>query len=252
MNGNDIAHSGRNGNGRIVTFEFFGVTMMAIPGDSPAATLIAMRPMVEGMGIRWQSQHRKAMENPILKTCVINLTTQVPGDSQSREWTFLPLTRVGYWLATIHSNKVPDPETREKIVRYQNECADAIFAHFFNKAASSAIPSDLAELIRRDEGISRGIMKKLTQVEHKVEAVAVRVDTLAAQAPKVEIISPQDIRTMNAGTRRQNVICRTADYLLRTAGQRAARDYMVTALAELGIRVNVQDAPMQGDLWSRQ
>lgn len=59
----------------------------------------------------------------------------------------LPLNRLNFWLATIHPNKVPDPDTRAKVIRYQIECADALFAHFFGKAAPAITEDRIREIV---------------------------------------------------------------------------------------------------------
>lgn len=60
----------------------------------------------------------------------------------------LPLSKLNFWLARIHPNKVPNPETRAKVIAYQEECADVLFAHFFGKATGASFDRDalLSEL----------------------------------------------------------------------------------------------------------
>ena len=121
----------------LVTLDFHGASLIARRGETPAETLVAMRPVVEGMGLGWSGQFEKLKGHPILGSCVREIRIQVSGDLQAREMVALPLNRLNFWLATIHPNKVPDPDTRAKVVRYQIECADALFAHFFGKASAA-------------------------------------------------------------------------------------------------------------------
>lgn len=50
----------------------------------------------------------------------------MPGDIQTREWVFLPLNRLNFWLATIQGGSIPDLGTRATVIRYQEECADVL------------------------------------------------------------------------------------------------------------------------------
>ncbi|MFL7903601.1 phage antirepressor N-terminal domain-containing protein [Azospirillum argentinense] len=121
----------------LTTVPFHGATLVAVRGDTDATTLVAMKPVSEGMRLSWQPQHRKLLGHPVLSGCIINLMMQMPGDDQAREWVFLPLNRLNFWLATIHPNKVPDEGARAKIIEYQTECADALYQHFFAKSAQA-------------------------------------------------------------------------------------------------------------------
>ncbi len=153
----------------LVQIPFYETVLWAMrTGDEFADVLVAMRPIVDGMGLAWQPQHRKLLEHPILSTCVTNTMMQMPGDDQRREWTFLPLTRVNFWLATIQPNKIPDADLRAKVIRYQEECADVLFAHFFEKAAPPpevATPEDLRSIRSQQLHILRAAKIALSPLE---------------------------------------------------------------------------------------
>jgi hypothetical protein len=116
----------------IDTVEFRGATLIAKPGGSPSDTLVAMKPIVEGIGLDWSAQHKKLTEHPVLSSTIQHITT-VADDGRMREMVCLPLVRLNYWLATINSNKVPPGAIRERVIEYQTECADVLFQHFFGR-----------------------------------------------------------------------------------------------------------------------
>lgn len=120
----------------ITTVYFHDTMLIAQLGATPTETLVAMKPVVEGMGLAWQPQLEKIREHPVLETCMVINRVQMPGGDQRREMVFLPLNRLNFWLATIHPNRVPDPDTRARVIEYQTECADALFAHFFGQSHS--------------------------------------------------------------------------------------------------------------------
>ncbi len=115
----------------LVEISFHGARLIAVQGDTPETTLVAMKPIVEGMGLDWKSQYDKLRGHPVLATCVGISTMQMSGDDQVREVTCLPLNRLNFWLATIQPNRVPDPAIRRTVIAYQIECADALFNRFF-------------------------------------------------------------------------------------------------------------------------
>lgn len=116
----------------ISSFEFHGNDLVIQVGDSPATTMVAIKPVVHGMGLNWETQYRKLRHHPVLNKGMVIMTIPSAGGPQAM--TALPLNRLNLWLATINPNKVPDVETRARIIRYQEEAADALFDHFFGRA----------------------------------------------------------------------------------------------------------------------
>lgn len=96
-----------------------------------------MKPIVEGMGLDWDTQKKKIGSHHLLSSCKVNSTFQMIGDDQEREHIMLPLNRVPMWLITIQPNKVPDPATRARVVEFQEQVPDVLFNHFFGKAIAA-------------------------------------------------------------------------------------------------------------------
>src|SRR3954469_3273163 len=84
-----------------VTIDFHSASLIAVRGETPAETLVAMKPVVEGMGLDWEKQRRRLHRHPVLEPDLTFATVQMPGTEQRREWVFLPLTRLNFWLATV-------------------------------------------------------------------------------------------------------------------------------------------------------
>ncbi|EFA6459636.1 phage antirepressor N-terminal domain-containing protein [Escherichia coli] len=111
------------------------MNMMTVPfhGDSlyvvnhNGEPYVPMKPVVEGMGVTWQSQHRKLMER--FKTCIIEMMIQLPGDTQRRLVICLALRKLAGWLQTINPNKVK-PEIRDRVIQYQEECDDVLYEYW--------------------------------------------------------------------------------------------------------------------------
>ncbi|GHE69926.1 hypothetical protein GCM10019059_32090 [Camelimonas fluminis] len=119
----------------LTTIDFYGASLIIQRGPTPETTLVAMRPVVEGMSLNWATQYRKITSHPVLSKGVVEMTT--PSNGGSQQMVAMPLPRLNFWLATIQPKKVPDEATRKAVIQYQEECADALFAHFFGKAQAN-------------------------------------------------------------------------------------------------------------------
>lgn len=119
----------------IVTFRDTRLACLTVEDE----ILVAMRPVVDGMGLAWQVQHRKLMAD-FDRFCVTMMVTQMPGDDQSREHVFIPLENLFGWLMTVHPSKVK-PEIRDNVVAYQRECSRVLSRHFLHElhAESTAL-----------------------------------------------------------------------------------------------------------------
>lgn len=118
----------------LISVFFNGATLLAIKGDTLESTLIAMKPVCEGIGLNWSVQYKKILRHPVLRACVSIKEMQMPGDDQTREHVFLSYTRLNFWLALLNTNKIPDLQIRSVAIKYQTEVADVLASHFVTKA----------------------------------------------------------------------------------------------------------------------
>lgn len=127
----------------LTTVPFYGATLLAVRGTTPAGTMVIMKPVSEGMGLSWQGQHEKLKGHPVLSKGIKEILIPSAGGVQAM--TALPLSRLNFWLATIQPNKVANLEARAKVIRYQEECAEVLFAHFFEKAVGRSSGPSVAD-----------------------------------------------------------------------------------------------------------
>lgn len=116
---------------------FRDTTLVCLEKDEEV--FVALRPIVEGMGLSWPRQYRKLTED-VDRFCVALMATQMPGDDQAREHVFIPLERLFGWLMTIQPSRV-NPASLETVIAYQRECDRILFHHFFHdlRTESSAL-----------------------------------------------------------------------------------------------------------------
>lgn len=125
----------------LMPVEFAGATLYIINNENQP--YVPMRPIVEGIGLAWQSQLEKLKGND-RRFCITEIVTQMPGDDQTRSVSCIPLRKLPGWMMTIYPNKVKDVAVREKVIAYQNECDDVLW-DYWNKATAQ-LPSNPRQL----------------------------------------------------------------------------------------------------------
>ncbi|MDI1279268.1 phage antirepressor N-terminal domain-containing protein [Methylobacter sp.] len=110
----------------LITIPFHQQTIIAIEHDGKP--YVAMKPIVENMGLAWQVQHRKITKK-FSKGITILVTPSAGG---LQETLCLPLAMLPGFLYTISPSKVK-PELRALIEAYQDECTEVLFNHFMSR-----------------------------------------------------------------------------------------------------------------------
>lgn len=85
---------------------------------------VAMRRVVENIGLAWQPQHRKLTDEGERFSCHHMVTHDTAGRQQ--EMLAMPVSKLPLWLATVNPNKITDPAKKAKVELYQAESAIAL------------------------------------------------------------------------------------------------------------------------------
>lgn len=129
---------------------------------------VAMRRVVENLGMSWGSQHTK-LANAIAKFMCTDIGTHdVSGRRQ--QMLAMPVAKLPLWLATINPNNITDPIKREKIELYQAESAIALHDYWTKGFAlndkrldaDEAARDDLAAEVRKLRTSDKALYRKLT------------------------------------------------------------------------------------------
>jgi hypothetical protein len=110
----------------LIKVEFYGDQLWGYRNNEGLG-VVALRPIVEGMGLNWPSQYQRIQRDPILKEGVVMMTTPSGGGEQ--QTVCLPLQMLPGWLMGIEANRVNE-SIRGKVIRYQWECYDVLAKHF--------------------------------------------------------------------------------------------------------------------------
>jgi hypothetical protein len=171
--------------------DFHGQALVVI--DREGEPYVAMKPVVEGMGLTWQPQHRKLADNAA-RWGIINMVIPSVGGAQGT--ACLPLRKLPGWLMTINPAKVK-PEIAGRVILYQAECDDALWAYWHKGAALNPrvalTPNELLlqavqALVDQDRKLA-AVQSQQEQIAGRVEAieqraVATRQGLLALPAPE--------------------------------------------------------------------
>lgn len=116
---------------------FHGTNMVAQLIDG--VPNVAVKPVCTSLGIDYSGQNQRLKREPWAS--VVVMPTQLPGDTQRRDVTFIDRRTFTMWLATIQTSRIKNEKARELLVAYQREAADALDSYFneggaINPAAS--------------------------------------------------------------------------------------------------------------------
>ncbi len=109
---------------------------------------IAMKPIVENMGLAWGSQLNRIKRHPILSKGIFMMNT--PSEGGLQETLCLPLTMLNGWLFGIDSCRVK-ADIRDKVIAYQEKCFDVLANYFGMSSRVQEAPQ--TELSRQAQDI---------------------------------------------------------------------------------------------------
>jgi len=111
---------------QLVTVDFHGQSIIATAIDGKP--YVALKPLVENIGLQWEAQYKRLQRNPVLKS-TMSVMDMVAEDGKQREMLCLPLSMLNGWLFGVDVNRVRE-EIRPKLIRYQTECFEVLAQHF--------------------------------------------------------------------------------------------------------------------------
>lgn len=153
---------------------------------------VALKPIVEGMGLDWSSQRARVARDAVLEPTMV-MTTMVAADGKSREVTTLPLKFLNGFLFGIDENRVK-PELRDGVIAYKRECYDALSRYWLHGAAVRPVETDHAHMsdadVARLGGVFKGIIAKQNaslreETFGAIAALSHRIEQIVAAKPLV-------------------------------------------------------------------
>jgi len=119
---------------RIYELNFRGAKLIGVIHKGEIS--IPVRPIADAIGIEWNGQYEAIKRHPVLSKGVRMI--RIPfGNGGPQTMMCLPLHRLHFWLARIESGRIKNDDVRTEVVAFQEECADALFAHFMPEFAAT-------------------------------------------------------------------------------------------------------------------
>lgn len=106
-----------------------------------------MKPIVENLGLAWQSQCQKLNAN-CERWGITNIV--IPTASGQQDMLCMPVRKLPAYLSSINPKKVR-PELRAKIELYQNESDDALWNYWINGRAERPTPDAPSPISKRTD-----------------------------------------------------------------------------------------------------
>lgn len=132
------------------TIDFHGTEIPVFEKDGKQ--YVAMKPIVEAMGLIWRKQLALIKRDPVLNSGITVMV--IPSKGGNQETVCLPLNKLNGWLFKIDANRYRhDMKRFNAIVTYQNNCYDVLFDHFHKggTAAPAMLRKLAAELLAESE-----------------------------------------------------------------------------------------------------
>lgn len=173
---------------QLMPVPFYEDTVVLVGKDNEP--LVSMKPIVINMGLDWKSQHAKVTDR--FSSVMVEITT-TGGDGKQYAMTCLPLRKLPAWLYSISPNKVK-PELRDKIIRYQEECDDALW-DYWSKRSNAHDTGSLG--ITQQVILSRhriALLKEMQRIRNRViratiqEEITLLSEKLGVSVPDVDNI----------------------------------------------------------------
>jgi hypothetical protein len=164
----------------LIKVQFHGDTLDAC-GTCREDAEVSIRRVCENLGLSMQGQFKKLQGK---SWATVNQKLMVADDNKPREVATIALKSLPMWLATIDPRKVKE-QFREKLARYQNECADVLARHFLEKPTPGTVSMTVEQfnVLLREATLS---------ITGRVEHLQQQLDRLlATPAPMLAPLTPQ-------------------------------------------------------------
>lgn len=149
--------------GNIVTVNFRGDDLYGFENDD--GVFVALKPIVESMGMDWSAQLQRVKRDPILAEGMVIMTTPF-GRGGAQDAVCLKLELVNGWLFTIDTSRIKDETVRDKVIVYQRDCYGVLAKHFLGKSSglSPAKSGDIIDDPHENESVKLRMINESRQV----------------------------------------------------------------------------------------
>jgi hypothetical protein len=113
----------------VMTANFHGTVLYGTHMGN--AVFVALKPIVEAMGLEWSAQFRRVQRDPVLKEGIAIMA--IPSGRGQQESVGLRLDLLHGWLFTISALRIKSAEIRARVILFQRECYEVLAEHFLGQ-----------------------------------------------------------------------------------------------------------------------
>jgi hypothetical protein len=111
---------------QLMTVNFQGTVLYGL--QVGGNTYVALKPIVDALGLDWEGQRQKIQRDPILAEGTF--ITKVPSGKGLQDTLCLLLDYLNGWLFKIQTTRITDENLRNKVQAFQRECFQVLNRHF--------------------------------------------------------------------------------------------------------------------------
>lgn len=145
---------------------------------------VAMKPIVENLGMSWTTQHRKLMSSDN-KYGYAHMN--IPSKGGLQQMLCLPLKKLNGWLFSINPSKVR-ADIRDKLIAYQEECF-TVLHDYWTKGAAVRKPATTVD----DRTPLRDAVNMLVSKKHLMYPEAYSIIHQRFAVESIEDLTPEQI-----------------------------------------------------------
>jgi hypothetical protein len=123
---------------RLMTVNFHGTALYA--STIKGTVFVALKPMVEAMGLAWQGQLERIKRHPTLSEGISVMLIPTPQGPQNS--VGIRLNLVPGWLFTISTLRIKSAQIRASVQLFQRECFDVLWEHFSGQRQPEHAPTN--------------------------------------------------------------------------------------------------------------
>ena len=208
---------------------------MLLIGLVDGAPYVALRPIVDFIGVDWASQYQRLQRDDVLDE-ERRLVVMISTDGRKREMVSLPLEFLPGWLFGIVGSRLKDAEKAAKLKRYRRECFKALWREFGQSLVATApSPASLSLEYVRDMGLAITHMaEEQLALQERVETTVIDVDRAHTRLDRAAEV------VVNLNRRLTVVERRVMPHEVVSDEQAGEISLAVKALAELLTRLDAQ------------
>jgi hypothetical protein len=114
-------------NDEIKQFSFDGAEFPVIQTDRlHSGEAITTATVCDHLGIDSRAQQRAIERKSWSEGRAAMMAAHLPGTDRSRQYFVLDTSRFAMWMATIDTNRIQNEDAKQRIIKWQNEAADAL------------------------------------------------------------------------------------------------------------------------------